>query len=223
MRWVKWAVLATVLLIFGSFLHYTLPQRDIVRVVGTYQERQDLTDWTRMFWSQPDDQSGQLTNRDVQFIQTVQPNGRPMVYRNEDTGWRWPPYFKFDTASLQTEAEDLKSGADAPKWVAITHYGWRNEFLSIFPNAVAIRQVEGPEMTLIPWFNIFFFVAFGLLALLFARMWAQFRERMIDPAIEGVAERWESADARADAAREEARGLWARIKGWFSRSGGKRG
>ncbi len=56
---------------FGRVLHYTLPQHDIVRVVNTYQERQDLNDWTRIFWASPDDQSATLVNRDVQFIQTV--------------------------------------------------------------------------------------------------------------------------------------------------------
>lgn len=58
MRYVKWAFWTVIVLVVGGFLHYTLPQHDIVRVVGTYQERQDLTDWTRIFWSTPDDQSG---------------------------------------------------------------------------------------------------------------------------------------------------------------------
>lgn len=215
MRYVKWSLWATLILILGSFLHYTLPQHDIVRVVGTYQERQDLNDWTRIFWSQPDDQAGTLVNRDVQFIQTVLPNGKPMVFRNEDTGWRWPPYFKFDTASLQTEADDLKSTAEAPKWAIVTHYGWRNELISIFPNAVAIKPTTGPDVTVIPWFNIFFLIFLALILFLISRMWAQFRERTIDPALDDVPETWDAVDARADAAREQARGFFGRIGAWF--------
>ncbi|MBN2629923.1 MAG: DUF1523 family protein [Rhodobacteraceae bacterium] len=215
MRYIKWAFLATLFLIFGSFLHYTLPQHDIVRIVGTYQERQELQDWTRIFWSRPDDQSATITSRDVQFVQSVRPNGKPMVYRNEDTAWSWPPYFKFDTASLQTEADDLKSTAEAPKWAVVTHYGWRNELISIFPNAVAIYPVAGPDVTIIPWFNIFFFAFMGLVFLLLWRMWAQFRERAIDPALQDVGEVWDSVDARADAARERAVGNWARFKAWL--------
>ena len=46
-----------------------------------------------------------------------------MVYRNEDTGWGWPPYFKFDTKNLQTEAADLISSKEEPQWVILTHYG----------------------------------------------------------------------------------------------------
>ncbi|WP_135450846.1 MULTISPECIES: DUF1523 family protein [Tabrizicola] len=216
MRYVKWAFWSTLALVVGLFLHYTLPQHDVVRVVGTYQERQDLNDWTRIFWASPDDQSGTLTNRDVQFIQTIQPNGKPMVYRNEDTGWNWPPYFKFDTASLQTEADDLKSTAEAPKWVVITHYGWRNELISIFPNAVGIRPVDGPDVTIIPWFNIFFFAFLLFLAVLFRRMWLQFRERMVDPALAEVGETLDAASARVDAARKEARGFFGRIRAWLN-------
>lgn len=102
MAYVKWGFILTFWTVFGGFLHYTLPQTDIVRIVNTYEERQELGDWTRIFWATPDDQSQTLISRDVQFIQTVRANGRPMVYRNEDTGWGWPPYFKFDTANLYT-------------------------------------------------------------------------------------------------------------------------
>ncbi|GHF40384.1 DUF1523 family protein [Seohaeicola zhoushanensis] len=196
MRKIKWALIAIVVLIVGGFLHYTLPRHDIVRVVNTYQERQELGDWTRIFWSKPDDLSAGLINRDVQFIQTVLPNGKPRVFRNEDTGWSWPPYFKFDTANLLTQAEDLKSTADAPKWAVVTFYGWRNEWLTVFPNAISIKPVAGPDVTVIPWFNIFFFV-FLLVAFLFLRaVWLQFRERTIDPALEEVEERWDAVEDR---------------------------
>jgi hypothetical protein len=131
-----------------------------------------------------------------------------MVYRNEDTGWSWPPYFKFDTASLQTEADDLRSTPEDPKWAIITHYGWRNELLSTFPNATAIRPVASPDVTVIPWFNIFFFV-FLLGAYIFARiMWRQFRERSIDPLLEGAEDAFDQVENRAD----EARG---RLRGWL--------
>ncbi|NVK15469.1 MAG: DUF1523 family protein, partial [Rhodobacteraceae bacterium] len=76
MRFIKWAFLISFWVLFGAFLHYTLPQYDVVRIVNTYEERQELNDWTRVFWSKPDDQSAQLINRDVQFIQAVRANGR---------------------------------------------------------------------------------------------------------------------------------------------------
>ena len=199
------------LILFGVF-HYVLPQHDVVRVVNTYQERQDLGDWTRIFWSKPDDQSANLINRDVQFVQTVKKKSyllgfirsdaeEVMVYRNEDTGWGWPFYFKFDTASLQTEVDDLRSTPEAPKWAVVTHYGWRNELISAFPNAVAIRPVTGPDVTIIPWFNIMFFIVLAVIIGFVRALWRQFRQRSIDPALEDAGEAWDAVDARADQAK----------------------
>jgi len=59
----------------------------------------------------------------------------------------------------------------------ITHYGWRNRFLSIYPNAVGIRPVDDPEVVTVPWFNIFFFVFLALGYFLLRAMWLQFRRR----------------------------------------------
>ncbi|WP_342069930.1 DUF1523 family protein [Yoonia algicola] len=206
MRKIKITIRVIVFLLIGSVLHYTLPQHDVVRVVNTYQERQDLNDWTRIFWASPDDQSATLVNRDVQFIQTVKRRTmllgfvqrdatEVMVYRNEDTGWGWPFYFKFDTANLQTEADDLVSTAQEPQWAVMTHYGWRNEYFSAFPNAVAIRPIDNPNVTIIPWFNIFFFIAL-IAAILFIRaMWMQFRERSVDPLLDAAEHQYDEMQA----------------------------
>ncbi len=225
MRIVRNTVLAILAVIVGAFLHYTLPQHDVVRVVNTYQERQDLDNWTRIFWSNPGYQSGQLINRDVQFIQTVRKKTflfgfirrdaeGVMVYRNEDTGWSWPPYFKFDTASLQTEADDLRSTPENPKWAVLTHYGWRLELFSAFPNAIAIKPVDNPNVTIIPWFNIFFFITLFALILFIRAMWRQFRERTIDPALEDTRDAWDKVDAYADDKR-------GRIRRWIDSWRGK--
>lgn len=150
MRYVKWSFWLTLVLVVFGFFHYTLPQHDIVRIADTYEKRIDFGA-NSIFWAAPD--VGNATdgaNRDVFFIQTIQPNGKPMVYRNEDTGFGWPPYFKLDTSNLQTEATDLKSDKAAPQWVSITHYGWRNEFLSIYPNAVGSNLCPGRTCGLFP-------------------------------------------------------------------------
>lgn len=213
MGWVKWGLRAFLLLLVAGFLHYTLPQHDIVRIVNTYEERQELGDWTRIFWTTPDSQPGTQTSRDVQFIQAVDPDGHAMVYRNEDTGWNWPPYFKFDTATLYTEANDAISTKAAPEWVAVTHYGWRNEYLSIFPNAVGIRPVAGPDVRIIPW------VSGVILLVLFAVFWAvrvrwlRFRAARIDPVLEDIEDGF---DAAADSL-AEGRG---RLRRWWGRNRG---
>jgi hypothetical protein len=208
MAYIKWTFWGVFWLLIAGFFHYTLPQNDIVRIVNTYEERQELNDWTRMFWATPDDQSVELINRDVQFIQGVTPGGSAMVYRNEDTGWGWPPYFKFDTANLYTEAADAISTKDAPEWVAVKHYGWRNEFWSIFPNAVSIKPVAGPDVRIIPWLNIIILTLFAALAWAIRVRWVRFRQRRIDPVLEDV------GDSIADAGDSLSEGR-GRVRRWL--------
>jgi len=210
MRWVKrgfWAVLA--LTVF-SVLHYTLPQTDIARIVGTENRRIDFGE-NSFFWAAPDVGTAAGSTRDVFFIQTVRPNGRVMVYRNEDTGWGWPPYFKLNSHNVQAMASSLVSPEASPRWVAITHYGWRNEFFTIFPNAIGLREVSGPDVRIIPWVSISILIALALLVVLFVRMFLQFRERMIDPVVDRVGDSLDAADETARAARGR---FWAWIDTW---------
>lgn len=208
MKYIKWilGILAAVLVF--AFLHYTLPQHDIARITDTYEKRIDFGD-NSLFWAAPDvGNQPNAVNRDVFFIQTVRTNGKVMVYRNEDTGWNWPPYLKFDTSNLQAEAADLRSTSDNPRWVAITHYGWRNEFLSIYPNAVGVRGVEGPDITIIPWFNIIFLTLLAALIFWLWRVWVRFRERRIDPMMDDIGDAIDRAD-------DQATGLWNRLRRWL--------
>lgn len=138
-----------------------------------------------------------------------------MVYRNEDTGWIWPPYFKFDSASLDSEAEDLKSTEAAPKWVSVTHYGWRLAWLSIYPNAVSVKEVAGPDVRIIPYVNIIVLLALAFGVFMLRRMWLQFWERMVEPAVAEVGETWDGVEAQAGAARARAGGFFGRIGAWF--------
>ncbi|CAM4157613.1 DUF1523 family protein [Palleronia rufa] len=162
-------ILALVLVMLGVFavLHYTLPQRDVVRIVNTDVRRMDFG-WNAIFYAGADGGDAAGQNRDIRFIETVDPDGSPMVYRNEDTGWGWPFYFKFDSADLQARAADLVSNRDAPVWVAVTHYGWRSRLLSAFPNATAIRVVDGPDVRFFPWPMV---LALGGIVLVVLLLW----------------------------------------------------
>jgi Protein of unknown function (DUF1523) len=222
--YLKWGFRVVVVTLVAAFLHYTLPQRDVVAIINTYNKNTPIgANW--MFYSIEDTGTGVETTatlRDIRYIDAVFPDGESvMVYRNEDTGWFWPPYFKWDSSTLQAEATNLKSDKTNPQWVAVTHYGWRMPIFSIFPNAVAIKPVSGPDVQLIPWLNIVILAVLAFLVIMARLMIAQFRERMIDPAVDRVAQTLDAVDARADAARDRAGGLWARFAGWLGTWRGK--
>ncbi|SFM02249.1 DUF1523 family protein [Shimia aestuarii] len=193
MVYVKWGFWGLFWLLVAAFFHYTLPQHDIARITDTYEKRIDFGE-NSIFWAQPDASNATGgANRDVFFIQTKRPNGKVMVYRNEDTSAGWPPYFKFDTSNLQAEAADLKSTSDNPRWVAIKHYGWRNEFLSIYPNAVGVKPVESPDVRIIPWLNIIILTIFFAIVWAVWVRWRRFRAARIDPVLEDMGDSLEAA------------------------------
>ncbi len=184
---IKWVFWITIWVLVGAFFHYTLPQVDIVRVLETYEKRIDPGE-NSLFWAQADiGTDGTQANRDVFFIQTRRAKGDVMVYRNEDTGWGWPPYFKFDTSNLQAEAQDAKSTEATPEWYAIKHYGWRLEFITIFPNAISIRKVDGPDAYKgIPFTNILILTVFLAIVYAIWVRWRRFRLSRIDPTLEAI-------------------------------------
>ena len=214
------------LFVFG-LLHYVLPQHDIARVTSTEVIRQDFTTFNRMFYAQADSGATEYSTRDIRFVYTERQktfllgffprdSRGVMVYRNEDTGWIWPPYFKFDSSDLQAEAAAAVSVDGSEQWVVITHYGWRNKFFSIYPNAIGVRNIAGPDVRIIPWFNIFFFI-FLVVAYFFIRaMWRQFRERSVDPLLEDAGEVWDKVDDHADSAKERASGVFGRFGAWLA-------
>ena len=140
----------------GAALHYVLPRHDVVRIVNTEVRRVDQSG-KPISGGERADQS-----RDVYYLYAEDPETKaPHVYRNEDTRWGFPFYFKFNSADVQAVASSIASEKGT---ALITKYGWRVQLFSWFPNAVSVRRWD-PADTVIPWFNIVFFVVFGALTL----------------------------------------------------------
>lgn len=215
MRYISWVFLTLFGLAVFGFLNYSLPSKTTVRITETYNRLTDIGA-NAIFFAAAD--TGTVQNaagqRDIRFISTVRANDSVYVYRNEDTGWVWPPYFKYDSSNLQAEASNLQSGKDDPQWVSITSYGWRVAWLSIYPNAVSVRPVSGPEVQPRNWGALITLSVLLILVLTLWRMWVQFRERTIDPTLEDIGETWDSLDDRADAAR-------GRLSRWLGRGQGR--
>jgi len=212
MRLFKWLIILFVVAFIGSIMHYTLPQRDVVRILDAYEKRMDVAA-NSFFWAQADAGTANADTRDVRFIDTIRPDGSVMVYRNEDTGFSWPPYFKFDSSDLSAQAKQLASNEEDAKWVAVRHYGWRNKFFSVFPNATSMKLVDGPDATFIPWFNIIFFTFFALILLGIYRLLQKFKRDRIDPVLDDVGETWDTVEAGGSR-------MGNAIRGWFKKLGG---
>lgn len=194
MSYVKWTLALLLLGAYAAVLHYSLPSRDIVRVLGTEVVRvaEERTD--------PEGREVLIT-RDQMRINTITPEGGERVYRNEDTDWSFPWYFKFDSANVAARAENLKSTESQPAWVVVTHYGWRIPMLSWFPNAIDLDRAERPDQDLTPWVNI---VVVTLLSLGLITLWrlAQLAfRRNVDPVLDEI-------EARGGAVVRFWRGLW---------------
>jgi hypothetical protein len=202
MRNVRRIFRVVLFVIAGLYLHYTLPQHDVAKVTGISDRLERLSGFQQIFYNQVDLGSAEGDMRDLRLINTVKVDTwflglwrggeRVMVYRNEDTGV-YPPYFKFDSSDLEAEASAL---AGKEQWVSITHYGWRMRFLSIYPNAISIKPVSGPEYRPFPWFNLFFF-AFLIVGFFFVRaMWRQFVERTVDPTMDALEDGYDMRKSR---------------------------
>jgi len=151
---VKWIVIGAAVALIAGFLNYYLPTRDVVRIVGTEVARVGVEARDGAGARSPPPATCAISRRRTRAA------GR--WYRNEDTGWGWPPFFKFNSANLAAEADNAISTEAAPRWMVVTRYGWRMTVFSRFPNALSMRPAAGPDESPFPWGNIALLAALAL-------------------------------------------------------------
>ena len=183
MRVVKWVALLLVAVVVGGFLHYVLPRHAVVYVTSTENcivSPDEVRGFRSFSEGNATNAQGQVVT-DVFFINTVKRDGDVLVFRNEDTGFGFPLYFKFNSADVQAEAQDAVSTNAAPTWMVVRYYGWRVPYMSMFPNAISMSVAESRDVRIIPWFNIV------ILSLIIALVWAvaarirRWQRRRADP------------------------------------------
>jgi len=156
------------IVILGLFFHYHLPRTAVVQISGTDIKRMDKAVKVTTKEGGTEEQVKKVHDTtDVRFINSVSRKGKAMVFKNHDTGWGWPFYFKFNSADIAAEAQAFAINKDEP-WVLIKYYGWRFTVFSAFPNALDLKQVDR-DYTHVPIFNIVFFVLLFTAALLIRR------------------------------------------------------
>ena len=161
---IKIGVAVLLLAILFLFFHYNLPRTSVVQISGTDTKRVDKAVGGELIDKSKDTAEKKTTRtQDVRFINSVTRKGKPMVFRNEDTGWGWPPYFKFNSADLTAKAQAFGTDPDKP-WVLVKYYGWRVTMFSMFPNVLKLKAVD-KDYTHLPLFNIVFFILLSTLVL----------------------------------------------------------
>lgn len=148
-----------------SVVNYVFPHYDVTRVTGVEVKRVDKDG--PITKSNPADGP----TRDVYYINTQNDDGKIMVYRNEDTRWGFPFYFKFGSANLQAEAQAL--GNDN-KLVQIKYYGWRITMMDEYRNATSIKEItadDTPSHPIVSWIFYAFLLATLFLSIQFVRGW----------------------------------------------------
>jgi hypothetical protein len=129
-----------------AVLDYFLPHHAVLRIVGTETRRPVGTSKTA------NDKPGVLRDVFYIFAEEIETK-KPRVFRNEDTGWGFPWYFKFNSADVQTTAISI---AGERGTALFTYYGWRIQIFSVVPNVTNIKRAAPDEERPIPWFNIGF-------------------------------------------------------------------
>ncbi len=174
---IKWIVCTLVIVGLGAFLDYYLPSEAVVQLTGTDVKRMDTRRGRYLDHEGANvERVAPTYTRDIRFINAITADDKVRVYRNEDTGWHWPPYFKFDSADMTARTQSILSSGEKPH-VQVTYYGWRIQLLSLFPNMVDMKLVE-PGYRPVNWVRIMFFTAMAIAGFFFWRWYRGFRRRV---------------------------------------------
>ncbi len=151
-------VVGLVSLLLMTVVYLYSPKYDVVKIKGTEVKRTNK------------DTSANTQSKDVYYIYSIKGES-PLVLRNEDA----LIYFKFNSADIQTLAQDLEG-----QLAQIKHYGFRSTWFSVFPNVTHIEANKTGQsgVSIFLWFNLL--VALSLLALLFYKL-RQLQRRLAEP------------------------------------------
>lgn len=138
-------------LLVAYLLHWSLPREGMLTVTGTMTKRNDGSFQKK---NEPP-----VVGNDLYFISgTVK--GKSVMYRNEDTNSGFPFHFKFNSAEIQAQAQNLVG-----KTCLIRYYGWRNKIFGLFPNITSIKDTDAkPHVPLARRLGFFGLAMFFVLA-----------------------------------------------------------
>lgn len=138
-RTIIYSLIALFAAISALWLDFYLPSKHIVTITGTEVKRADANGLVT-----PKNPADGPTH-DIYFLYTKKDNGDVFVYRNEDTRWGFPFYFKFNSADEQARAHSLETEANSK--ALISSYGWRFNIVDLFPNVLRVQPATADTST----------------------------------------------------------------------------
>ena len=136
---ILFGLIATIYIFGFILINYATPSSVIGVINGTEVKRIEKNE-TEI--SNDHKKSENIRSKDVYYIYGETKNKKTWVMRNEDTGFGFPPYFKFNSANIHAKAKSLE---DSESLVSVTYYGWRSTIFSVFPNITSIKVTDEKE------------------------------------------------------------------------------
>ncbi|WQW51020.1 DUF1523 family protein [Helicobacter pylori] len=132
-------ILTAIFLVLMLLVSYCMPHYSAAVISGVEVKRMNENENT------PNNKEVKTLARDVYFVQTYDPKDQKSVtvYRNEDTHFGFPFYFKFNSADISALAQSLVN-----QQVEVQYYGWRINLFNMFPNVIFLKPLkENAEMS----------------------------------------------------------------------------
>ncbi|MGL2796021.1 DUF1523 family protein [Helicobacter pylori] len=132
-------ILTAIFLVLMLLVSYCMPHYSVAVISGVEVKRMNENENT------PNNKEVKTLARDVYFVQTYDPKDQKSVtvYRNEDTRFGFPFYFKFNSADISALAQSLVN-----QQVEVQYYGWRINLFNMFPNVIFLKPLkENAEMS----------------------------------------------------------------------------
>ncbi|GAA7632282.1 DUF1523 family protein [Helicobacter pylori] len=132
-------ILTAIFLVLMLLVSYCMPHYSAAVISGVEVKRMNENENT------PNNKEVKTLARDVYFVQTYDPKDKKSVtvYRNEDTRFSFPFYFKFNSADISALAQSLVN-----QQVEVQYYGWRINLFNMFPNVIFLKPLkENAEMS----------------------------------------------------------------------------
>ncbi|MCR4942370.1 MAG: DUF1523 family protein [Campylobacter sp.] len=144
-------------------INYAMPSYKALNIVHTDVKRMDKDGFI-----DKDQASINSISRDVYFISAKVPESEKVLsFRNEDTRWGLPPYFKFNSADVQAKAASMM---EQKALAQIKYYGWRIPMLNEFYNAISITKIKDASELSSPIFSYILYF-FGIISFVFCMVY----------------------------------------------------